>query len=91
MPVPPFGAIISDIMVNELSAIVGELGGQAAIGRAVHSDEDMSAAIRAGFPLRCGIRPFGAFRLVTPGDHLVSRPFASQFATQKEPGASGSI
>jgi putative toxin-antitoxin system antitoxin component (TIGR02293 family) len=49
MPVPPFGVIISP-MVNELSAIVGELGGQAAIGRAVHSDEDMSAAIRAGFP-----------------------------------------
>jgi putative toxin-antitoxin system antitoxin component (TIGR02293 family) len=50
LPFPPFGVMISDIMVNELSAIVGELGGQAAVGRAVHSDEDMSAAIRAGFP-----------------------------------------
>jgi hypothetical protein len=37
-------------MVNELSAIVNELGGPLAIGRDVHSDEDMSAAIREGFP-----------------------------------------
>jgi putative toxin-antitoxin system antitoxin component (TIGR02293 family) len=46
----PFGVTINDIMVNELIAVVGELGGQAAVGRSVHSDEDMSAAIRAGFP-----------------------------------------
>jgi hypothetical protein len=49
LPVPPFGVMVSDIMMNELSTVVGELGGQAAIGRAVHSDEDMSAAILAGF------------------------------------------
>jgi putative toxin-antitoxin system antitoxin component (TIGR02293 family) len=46
----PFGAIIGDRMVNELHAVVGELGGSAGLGRAVHSEEDMSAAIRAGFP-----------------------------------------
>ena len=37
-------------MVDELKSVVGELGGQSAMGRPVHSDEDMSAAIRAGFP-----------------------------------------
>ncbi len=46
----PNGATISDRMVNELSAVVGELGGHAAVGRMVQSDEDMSAAIRDGFP-----------------------------------------
>ncbi len=42
--------ILYDIMVNELAAVMGELGGEAAIGRPVRSDEDMSAAIRQGFP-----------------------------------------
>ena len=37
-------------MVNELNAVVSELGGHLAIGRTVRSDEDMSAAIREGFP-----------------------------------------
>jgi putative toxin-antitoxin system antitoxin component (TIGR02293 family) len=37
-------------MVNELHAVVGELGGHQALGRTVHSNEDMNAAIRDGFP-----------------------------------------
>jgi putative toxin-antitoxin system antitoxin component (TIGR02293 family) len=37
-------------MVNELTAIVGELGGESAVGRPIRSGEDMSAAIRQGFP-----------------------------------------
>lgn len=37
-------------MVNELTAIVGELGGESAVGRQIRSGEDMSAAIRQGFP-----------------------------------------
>jgi len=44
-----FGAILSDIMVNELSAIVGELGGEATVGRPVRTGEDLNAAIREGF------------------------------------------
>jgi putative toxin-antitoxin system antitoxin component (TIGR02293 family) len=44
-----FGAIIGDIMVNELSAIVGELGGEATFGRPIRTGEDMSDAIREGF------------------------------------------
>lgn len=37
-------------MVDELTAIVGELGGEASVGRPVVSDADMSEAIRDGFP-----------------------------------------
>ena len=37
-------------MVNELNAVVEELGGPIALGRTVDSDEEMSAAIREGFP-----------------------------------------
>ena len=37
----PNVAMIGDRMVNELSAVVSELGGHLAIGRDVHSDEDM--------------------------------------------------
>ena len=48
--IAPNVAMIGDRMVNELSAVVSELGGHLAIGRDVHSDEDMSAAIREGFP-----------------------------------------
>jgi putative toxin-antitoxin system antitoxin component (TIGR02293 family) len=44
------GNILDDIMVNELTAVVGELGGELGVGRTVHSEEDMSAAIREGFP-----------------------------------------
>ena len=36
-------------MVNELTAIVDELGGEAVVGRSIRSGEDMSAAIREGF------------------------------------------
>lgn len=36
-------------MVNELTAIVGELGGEATFGRQIRSGEEMSAAIREGF------------------------------------------
>jgi putative toxin-antitoxin system antitoxin component (TIGR02293 family) len=37
------------MMVDELTAVVGELGGESGIGRVVRSSEDMSAAIREGF------------------------------------------
>jgi len=46
----PFGASISDIMVNELRAVVKELGGEHTLGRALSSDRDMREAIRDGFP-----------------------------------------
>ena len=45
-----FGATIDDRMVNELKAIVGELGGEQIFGRALATDRDMREAIRAGFP-----------------------------------------
>src|SRR5271166_6177159 len=37
-------------MVNELRAVVHELGGKQALGRALSSDHDMREAIREGFP-----------------------------------------
>jgi hypothetical protein len=37
-------------MVNEITFIVEELGGKTALGHPVHTREDMSAAIREGFP-----------------------------------------
>jgi putative toxin-antitoxin system antitoxin component (TIGR02293 family) len=37
------------MMVDELTAVVGVLGGESGIGRVVRSSEDMSAAIREGF------------------------------------------
>jgi putative toxin-antitoxin system antitoxin component (TIGR02293 family) len=37
-------------MVNELRAVVAELGGAKTLGRAFSSDRDMSEAIRDGFP-----------------------------------------
>lgn len=37
-------------MVNELSAVVEELGGEQTLGRALSSDRDMREAIREGFP-----------------------------------------
>jgi putative toxin-antitoxin system antitoxin component (TIGR02293 family) len=37
-------------MVNELRAVVAELGGRRALGRALSSDRDMRDAIRDGFP-----------------------------------------
>jgi putative toxin-antitoxin system antitoxin component (TIGR02293 family) len=37
-------------MTAELAAVVHELGGEAAVGRAIHSDEDLRLAIREGLP-----------------------------------------
>jgi len=37
-------------MVNEITSIVEELGGETALGRPVYTGEDMKAAIREGFP-----------------------------------------
>ena len=45
----PFGVTISDIMVNELRAVVRELGGEHALGRVLSNDHDMRDAIREGF------------------------------------------
>jgi putative toxin-antitoxin system antitoxin component (TIGR02293 family) len=47
---PPFVAIIEDRMVNELHAVVEELGGEPTLGRALSNDRDMREAIRDGFP-----------------------------------------
>jgi putative toxin-antitoxin system antitoxin component (TIGR02293 family) len=44
------GAIINDIMVNELRAVVQELGGEQTLGRTFSSNRDLSDAIREGFP-----------------------------------------
>jgi putative toxin-antitoxin system antitoxin component (TIGR02293 family) len=44
------GVIIDDIMVNELTIIVDELGGESSFGKTVRTNEEMSTAIRAGFP-----------------------------------------
>jgi putative toxin-antitoxin system antitoxin component (TIGR02293 family) len=46
----PIGAIIGDNMVNELHAVVDELGGEAVLGRRLNRDVDLQAAIREGFP-----------------------------------------
>jgi putative toxin-antitoxin system antitoxin component (TIGR02293 family) len=46
----PFVAIIGDRMVNELRAVVEELGGEQILGRALSSDRDLREAIREGFP-----------------------------------------
>jgi putative toxin-antitoxin system antitoxin component (TIGR02293 family) len=37
-------------MVNELQAVVAELGGKRTLGRSLSSDRDMREAVRAGFP-----------------------------------------
>jgi putative toxin-antitoxin system antitoxin component (TIGR02293 family) len=46
----PFVAIMGDSMVNELRAVVEELGGEPILGRALSNDRDMREAIREGFP-----------------------------------------
>jgi putative toxin-antitoxin system antitoxin component (TIGR02293 family) len=46
----PFVAIMGDRMVNELRAVVRELGGEHTFGRALSSDHDLREAIREGFP-----------------------------------------
>ena len=50
LTVTPFVAIIDDIMVNELQAVVQGLGGKQILGRALASEDDMRQAIREGFP-----------------------------------------
>jgi putative toxin-antitoxin system antitoxin component (TIGR02293 family) len=45
-----FGAILSVIMVNELSAVVEELGGEVIFGRRLSTPSDLQDAIREGFP-----------------------------------------
>jgi putative toxin-antitoxin system antitoxin component (TIGR02293 family) len=37
-------------MVNEIRAVIRELGGERVLGRALRSDEDLRQAIREGFP-----------------------------------------
>jgi hypothetical protein len=37
-------------MVNELSAVVAELGGEPVLGRRLRNSGDLQAAIREGFP-----------------------------------------
>ena len=37
-------------MVNELKAVVGELGGEQVFGRSLATDRDLREAIREGFP-----------------------------------------
>ena len=41
---------MDDIMVNELRAVVSELGGKQILGRTLSSDGDLREAIREGFP-----------------------------------------
>jgi len=42
--------MIGDMMVNELRAVLAELGGERALGRSLSSDREMREAIRDGFP-----------------------------------------
>jgi putative toxin-antitoxin system antitoxin component (TIGR02293 family) len=42
--------MMSDRMVDELRAVVAELGGEQTLGRALSSDRDLRDAIREGFP-----------------------------------------
>ena len=37
-------------MQDEFQAVIAELGGEAAVGRPLHDQEDLRAAIREGFP-----------------------------------------
>src|SRR5215831_15035432 len=41
---------IDDIMLNELQAVIGELGGEQTLGRSLSNDRDLREAIREGFP-----------------------------------------
>jgi putative toxin-antitoxin system antitoxin component (TIGR02293 family) len=45
-----FGAIMSVRMVNELRAVIEELGGEPILGRSLHNQIDLQSAIRDGFP-----------------------------------------
>jgi len=42
--------MMDDIMVNELHAVVEELGGEPVLGRSLRTTTDLEAAIREGFP-----------------------------------------
>jgi len=48
----PIGAILGDRMVNELQAVVEELGGKPVLGRALLTEADLQEAMREGFPQR---------------------------------------
>src|SRR5712691_1536068 len=50
LTVAPIVAIIGDIMVNELRAVMNERGGRQVLGRTLSSDRDLRDAIREGFP-----------------------------------------
>jgi putative toxin-antitoxin system antitoxin component (TIGR02293 family) len=45
-----FGVTMSDRMVNELHAVIEELGGEPVLGRSMRTETDLQAAIREGFP-----------------------------------------
>lgn len=46
----PFVAIIGDRMINEVRAVVRELGGEQTLGRTFSAERDLREAIRDGFP-----------------------------------------
>lgn len=46
----PFGVIINDRMVDELQAVIAQLGGEKVLGRPLLNDSDLLSAIREGFP-----------------------------------------
>jgi len=50
MGVSPFGTILDDRMVNEISAVVEELGGEPALGHPLPTASDLEAAFREGLP-----------------------------------------
>ncbi len=50
MTLTPFGVMLDDIMVNELQAVVSELGGERALRRKLTGEGDLRKAIREGFP-----------------------------------------
>src|SRR5712692_4270164 len=41
---------MSDRMVNEIHAVVEELGGEPVLGRSLRTEDDLQEAIREGFP-----------------------------------------
>jgi putative toxin-antitoxin system antitoxin component (TIGR02293 family) len=49
-PQATFDAIIADRMVDELKAVVEELGGTPVLGRSLRTQMDLQAVIREGFP-----------------------------------------
>jgi hypothetical protein len=48
--VATFGATMKAIMVNELRAVVEELGGEPVLGHPLRTQNDLHDAIRDGFP-----------------------------------------